>query len=119
MALFRTQSLRSWAIFSCVDWPGGVYATPTYAGSRPGSHVAVCWGVMNMIGHQGYVERARKVIASCRKLRDAIKNIQGLTVIGNPLLCICAFTSSDFDIYALLSGCHDGSHLIRLNILKP
>ena len=48
--MFRTPELRRHAIFSCTEWPGGVYATPTYAGSRPGANIAVCWATMNLIG---------------------------------------------------------------------
>lgn len=101
--MFRNNELRSHAFFNCTDWPGGIYVTPTYCGSRPGGNIAVCWGVMNMIGHEGYVKRAHAVISSCRRLRDAVHEIDGLTVIGNPNLCICSMTSSVFDIYALLS----------------
>ena len=36
IVMYRTPELRRNAIFSCTEWPGGVYATPTYAGSRPG-----------------------------------------------------------------------------------
>jgi len=32
VVMFRTAELRKYSIFSCVDWPGGLYATPTYAG---------------------------------------------------------------------------------------
>ena len=51
----------------------------------------------------GYVERTRKVLAGCRRMRDEVKKIPGLRVIGDPGLCICSFTSDEFDIYAVLS----------------
>ena len=56
-------------IFKCVDWPGGIYATPTYAGSRAGGNIAVCWAVLNMIGREGYVQRTRRVIEDMLKLK--------------------------------------------------
>ena len=31
--MFRNRELRSHAIYTCVDWCGGVYATPTYQGA--------------------------------------------------------------------------------------
>ena len=37
------------------------------------------------------------------KLADAVKKIEGLTVIGEPGVCICSFTSKVFDIYSVLS----------------
>ena len=36
-------------------------------------------------------------------MRDEVKKIPGLRVIGDPGLCICSFTSDEFDIYAVLS----------------
>lgn len=101
--LFRDPELRRSSFFCEVNWPGGLYVTPTYAGSRPGSAVATAWGVMNKLGKKGYVENARQIISACRKLREAIKSMSGLYVMGQPQLCICAFTSDDFDIYALLT----------------
>ena len=56
-------------IFKCVDWPGGIYATPTYSGSRAGGNIAVCWAVLNMIGREGYVQRTRRVIEDMLKLK--------------------------------------------------
>ena len=41
IVMFRNADIRRNAIFSCTEWPGGVYATPTYAGSRPGDYKAV------------------------------------------------------------------------------
>ena len=31
-------------------WTGGIYATPTIAGSRPGGLVATCWTSMMALG---------------------------------------------------------------------
>ena len=63
------MEIRREAIFSCTDWPGGVYATPTYAGSRPGANIAVCWATLNKIGYQGYVERTGNVLKRVYNLK--------------------------------------------------
>lgn len=39
---------------------------------------------MNMLGREGYVERAKRVISSAHKLREAAKKIHGIEVVGNP-----------------------------------
>lgn len=36
--------------------PGGIYATPTMLGSRPGGVVAATWAAMMRYGEAGYVE---------------------------------------------------------------
>jgi len=101
--MFRTPEYRNKVIFKCVDWPGGIYATPTYAGSRAGGNIAVCWAVLNMIGREGYVQRTRRVIEDMLKLKNAVRSINGLVLVGDPKLCICSFTSKEFNIYTLLS----------------
>ena len=35
------------------DWPGGIYASPTLAGSRPGANIAVTWAAMMSFGRDG------------------------------------------------------------------
>lgn len=62
------------------DWPAGLYATPGVAGTRSGGAVASAWAVMRYLGHQGFVERTRKIIG----IRDAF--IDGLKDIGGRLL---------------------------------
>ena len=39
--MFRNSELRRHAIFTCTEWSGGIYATPTYAGSRAGGHIGM------------------------------------------------------------------------------
>ena len=37
VVLYRGQELRRFQYFVAADWPGGLYCTPTFAGSRPGA----------------------------------------------------------------------------------
>ena len=53
--LYRDAELRRFQYFSAPRWTGGIYATPTVAGSRPGSLIAGCWAVMAHIGDDGFV----------------------------------------------------------------
>ena len=36
--------------FVSVDWPGGIYATPTFGGSRAGAVIASCWASLMYMG---------------------------------------------------------------------
>ncbi|CAN0458289.1 unnamed protein product, partial [Hapterophycus canaliculatus] len=49
--------LRHRAYFCFPQWTGGLYVTPTIAGSRPGGLSAACWASMVGMGRDGY-ERA-------------------------------------------------------------
>ena len=46
VVLYRGDDLRHHQYFTFTDWPGGLYATPTFAGSRPGGLSAACWAAM-------------------------------------------------------------------------
>jgi hypothetical protein len=46
VVLYRGNKLRSFQYFTATEWPGGLYFSPTLAGSRPGALSAVCWAAM-------------------------------------------------------------------------
>jgi hypothetical protein len=56
VVLYRGGDLRHHQYFTFTDWPGGLYATPTFAGSRPGGLSAACWAAMVAFGESGYLD---------------------------------------------------------------
>lgn len=83
------------------DWPGGIYASPTLPGSRPGALIAACWAAMMFHGLEGYVEATDKIIKTTKWIRQELANVEGLEIMGDPQVSVLAFASSRFDIYAL------------------
>jgi glutamate/tyrosine decarboxylase-like PLP-dependent enzyme len=55
--LYRGPELRRHQYFTITDWPGGLYFSPSFAGSRPGALSAACWAAMVRIGQKGYQGR--------------------------------------------------------------
>ncbi|MFU8772312.1 MAG: aminotransferase class V-fold PLP-dependent enzyme [Anaerolineales bacterium] len=96
--LYRGSELRQHQYFTAVDWPGGLYFSPTFAGSRPGGLSATCWAAMLSIGKEGYLHATSKILETGALIRQGIEAISGLKVLGDPLWVI-AFTSHEFDIY--------------------
>jgi len=41
VVLYRGRDLRQFQYYTVTDWPGGLYLSPTFAGSRPGQSVTV------------------------------------------------------------------------------
>ncbi|XP_075390141.1 sphingosine-1-phosphate lyase 1-like [Tenrec ecaudatus] len=99
--LYSDQKYRSYQFFVTTDWQGGVYASPTMAGSRPGGISAACWATLMHFGENGYVEATKHIIKTTRFLKAELKNIKGIFVIGDPQLSVIALGSNDFDIYHL------------------
>lgn len=99
--LYRGRELRHYQYFSVADWPGGIYFSPTFAGSRPGALSAAAWAAMVSIGEQGYMEAARRILETTAWIKDQLRDIQELQVIGDPLFLI-AFRSDSLNVYQVM-----------------
>lgn len=102
VVLYRGKELRRHQYFTATDWPGGLYFSPTFAGSRPGALSAVCWAALVSTGESGYLEATRAIVETAKKIRAAVEQTPGLRVLGDPLWVI-AFASDEFDIYRVLA----------------
>jgi len=101
VVLYRNPELRHYQYFAATDWPGGLYFSPTIAGSRPGALSAVCWAALVTMGEQGYMEATRRILETATTIKKGIAEIPELRILGDPLWII-AFTSDTLDIYRVL-----------------
>ncbi|KAF9970790.1 hypothetical protein BGZ73_006427 [Actinomortierella ambigua] len=116
--MYRSKELRRYQYFYAPNWTGGIYASPSIAGSRPGALVAGCWTTLMHIGEQGYTEHAKTILGAKEKVRQAIEKIPNLYVYGKPLTSVVAFNSDKFNIYDISDALHKrGWHLCALQ--KP
>jgi len=99
--MYRHKEYRRHQYFLKEDWPGGLYGSPTLAGSRPGGAVAAAWAVLNYLGEDGYKRHAKTMMDTTRALRDGIGAMAGLRVIGEPDMTVFAFTSDTLDVHAV------------------
>lgn len=99
--LYRDHELRHYQYYTVGDWPGGLYFSPTFAGSRPGGLSAACWAAMVSIGRSGYLDASRRILETGAAIRAGIESIPELRVLGDPLWVI-AFASDQIDIYRVL-----------------
>jgi len=76
--LYRHPDLRHAQYFCYPHWTGGLYTTPTIAGSRSGGIIAQTWASMVTIGEQGYREAAVRIVECCRKIARGVSLIKGL-----------------------------------------
>jgi len=99
--LYRDAELRHFQYYLTTDWPGGLYFSPTLAGSRPGALSAACWAAMVTLGEQGYLRATKAILETAAKIKQGIREIPELQIIGNPLFVI-AFRSEAFDIFKVM-----------------
>src|SRR5660398_268925 len=57
-------------------WPGGLYASPTLAGSRPGALSAACWAALVPLGEEGVTLRHTLPGVVARFLEDLRSSVR-------------------------------------------
>jgi glutamate/tyrosine decarboxylase-like PLP-dependent enzyme len=101
LILYRTPELRRHQFFTYSDWCGGIYASPSMAGTRPGGAIAAAWAILKYLGEEGYLRLSRTVLDTARTLREGISAVPGLKLLGQPQLSVFSFSSDTLDVYAL------------------
>jgi len=101
VVLFRSKALRKHMYFAYPEWTGGLYVTPTIAGSRPGGLTASCWASLASIGHEGFVERTRAILECVKSIADGVRSIPGLYLLGDPPAMVVCFGSREVDVLAV------------------
>ncbi|XP_004559681.1 sphingosine-1-phosphate lyase 1 isoform X1 [Maylandia zebra] len=99
--LYSDKKYRQYQYFVAADWQGGIYASPSIAGSRPGGIIAACWATMMYMGENGYVDATKKIVSTAHKIKTEIRKIKGVFVFGDPEVSVVAIGSDDFDIFRL------------------
>lgn len=95
-------------------WPGGLYGSYAMAGARPALPIATAWAVMNYLGVEGYLRLASVIRETTTRLKEGIETIDGLSVIGEPVMSVFAFGSDAFDISSVGDAMDErGWHLDR------
>lgn len=84
VVMFSTPELRRHMYFVAPDWTGGIYASPTIAGSRPGGLIAATWAALVHIGSNGYLECGRKIMAAVEQIKAGVKKIDGIKLTCQP-----------------------------------
>ena len=98
--LYRDKELRKNQYFAYPDWPGGLYLSPGFAGSRSGGIIASTWAALLATGESGYLAAADGILSTAATIRDGIRaGIPQLEVIGDPLFLIAFKAAGDLDIY--------------------
>ena len=99
--LWRSIDDMRYQIFVATDFPGGIYASPTLLGTRPGGPIAAAWAALQGVGADGYMELARRAVEAADKLRAGITAIPGLALLGRPDATIVSYAAVGADVYAI------------------
>lgn len=100
VVLYRSAAIRKHQFFTYAGWSGGLYASPSFSGTRPGGAIAAAWAVLHHLGEAGYLERAKSVLKTTALLQDGIR-AAGLRVLGEPVVGVFSFDSTDLNVFEL------------------
>ncbi len=97
--LYRDRAIRRYQMFAYTDWSGGIYASPTMAGTRPAGPIAASWAIMNHLGEDGYLAIAETVMDTTWRIRKVIEFLDDIKILGDPEMSILALASDTLNIY--------------------
>jgi len=98
VVLYRNKQLRRYQFFNVPDFPGGIYVSPTPAGSRSGGLTASTWASMVYLGEEGYLKAAKSIMTIADSVKKGVDAIPELILIGDPTFVI-SFRSDDVDVF--------------------
>jgi len=99
VVMYRHEKLRQHMYSVITDWPGGVYASPTMSGSRPGGLIAVCWASLVALGQDGFTKLATGIYNSAQAFKEGLKTIPHLEPTFDSYTHVIAFHAKGIDIF--------------------
>lgn len=81
---YRDPELYQRQVFMYDDWPGGLYASASAAGTRPAPPIAGAWATINHLGSDGYLRLARRVLAATEGFLAAVDQVDGVRAEPSP-----------------------------------
>jgi glutamate/tyrosine decarboxylase-like PLP-dependent enzyme len=99
--LHRPKTNLRYQVFQFADWPGGIYGSQAFLGTKPAPPIAAAWAVLQYLGEEGYLRLARQTLDATQRLLDGVASIDGLHVWGEPDMTVVAIGSSTQDVFAI------------------
>ena len=121
VVLYESAELRRYQMFVSTEWSGGIYPSPSIAGTRPAGPIASAWAVLNYLGEEGYLQITDTLMKAVKKMHKAIDEMEGIKVLSDPEMSVFAIASDDpaIPIYEVADELHErGWHLDRQHFPK-
>lgn len=103
IVLYKSVQLFENQIFINTEYSGGIFATASLLGTKPGGTIAAAWAGIRHLGKEGYMKNAREMMDASGQLQTELGAIPELEIIGNPCMNMLAFATrkNKPDIYAI------------------
>jgi len=117
--LHRDADWFGYQFFVFEEWGSGLYGSPGVAGAKPAAPIATAWTVMQALGRDGYVEIMRDLLQTVAIVRDAIVELPGVELVGDPVGPVLAMRSDTVDLYAVGDVMDDRGWHVNRNTDPP
>lgn len=97
--IHRTPELRKNQYYVYSEWQGGIYASTTMLGTRPGGAIAAAWAALKVIGYDGYVKLASDAMYATGQIRKEIERSRKFRILGDPDMTILSIGSDRYDMH--------------------
>jgi sphinganine-1-phosphate aldolase len=105
VVLYHSPAVRKHQFTSITDWSGGLYISPSMAGSRNGALIATAWASLMHLGEDGLLGSAESIMEAVRDFRRQLQlQLPDLRIIGQPHMSVVAFAAANprrLNIYCL------------------
>ncbi len=103
LLLWRSMDDMRHQFFVATDFPGGIYASPTMIGTRPGGPIAAAWAALMGQGEDGYLRLTAAALDAAARIRAGVLAIDGLRLVGDQQATIVAWAAAPGgpDVYAI------------------
>jgi glutamate/tyrosine decarboxylase-like PLP-dependent enzyme len=95
IVLHRDKELRRHQMFACSRWTGYPVINPAVTSAKSGGPMAAAWAVLRFLGHEGYMKIVREVMDATELLVTGIGGIDGIRVLGKPVMCMFTIGATD------------------------
>jgi glutamate/tyrosine decarboxylase-like PLP-dependent enzyme len=101
---YRNMDYLKHQFFVATGWSGGIYASPSMQGTRPGGAIAAAWASLMGMGEDGFTELAAETMEAKEELRSGIEAIDDLEILGSEHATVVTWRSSnpEVDTYAIV-----------------
>ena len=95
VVLFRDAELRHASYYCASEWTGYAVINAAVQSSRSAGPLAGAWAVLHHLGDGGYREIVRDARQATRRLIEGVEDIDGLTVLGDPIATLGAMKGDE------------------------
>lgn len=102
VVLYRDPGTRLKQFYACADWTGYTMINATVQSTKSGGPLAAAWATLHAIGADGYRDLAAQTLRAKQRLVEGINGVDGLQVMGEPLMALVALAADpgdDLDVF--------------------